>query len=351
MGIIRPMENEQAFLKMGLYGFSKSGKSFSASKFAIGLSEYIKSKTKQVCFFETETGSDYVKPILFDPAGVELVGVKSRAFVDCIGVIKECEDSKIPILIIDSVTHVWRELTESYMRTHNRKRLFFQDWTVLKSEWAKLTDAFLISKVHIIMCGRAGYEYDFFEDEDGKKQLEKTGIKMKVENEMGYEPALIVRMEREKIFENDGKQEFKRVAHVEGDRFDVIDGKRFENPTFENILPHIEKLNLGGTHRLFDPERNSDDALKDDNSSEHRRKRYKKAIGEIQAMCVEYIPGTGKDEKQAKVKVLKEIFDNRSWDAIEQMSVEELEYVLKEGTLEKALKNKVKELEKKGKKK
>jgi hypothetical protein len=44
----------------------------------------------------------------------------------------------------------------------------------------------------VIICGRAGYEYDYFEDDEGKKQLEKTGIKMKAETEMGFEPSLLV---------------------------------------------------------------------------------------------------------------------------------------------------------------
>ena len=46
-----------------------------------------------------------------------------------------------------------------------------------------------------------GYEYDYFEDEAGKKQLEKTDIKMKAEGEMGYEPSLLVLMERHTVME------------------------------------------------------------------------------------------------------------------------------------------------------
>jgi hypothetical protein len=48
-------------------------------------------------------------------------------------------------------------------------RLQFQDWDYLKSEWRKFTDVFVNSPVHIVACGRGGYEYDYTEDEDTKK--------------------------------------------------------------------------------------------------------------------------------------------------------------------------------------
>ena len=50
----------------------------------------------------------------------------------------------------------------------------------------------------MIVCGRAGFEYDFQEKEDGsgRKELVKTGVKMKAESEFGYEPSLLVHMER-----------------------------------------------------------------------------------------------------------------------------------------------------------
>ena len=82
------------------------------------------------------------------------------------------------------------------MKAKKRTRLQFDDWGYLKGEWRKFTDLFINSNLHIILCGRAGYEYDYFEDEAGKKQLEKTDIKMKAEGEMGYEPSLLVLMER-----------------------------------------------------------------------------------------------------------------------------------------------------------
>jgi hypothetical protein len=99
------------------------------------------------------------------------------------------------------------------------------------------------SPTHVILCGRAGYEYEFVENDDGKKELAKTGIKMKAEGETGFEPSLLVLMERHMDMES--KKAF-RVATVLKDRSTVIDGAQITNPTFADFIPHIKHLNLGG---------------------------------------------------------------------------------------------------------
>jgi len=65
------------------------------------------------------------------------------------------------ILIIDSVSHFWTELMESYQREKKRKFIQFEDWNYLKREWRKFSDSFVSSKLHIVLCGRAGWEYDY----------------------------------------------------------------------------------------------------------------------------------------------------------------------------------------------
>jgi hypothetical protein len=71
--------------------------------------------------------------------------------------------------LIDSITHFWIELTESYMRMKKRSRLQFEDWAYLKTEWRRFTDLFVNSNLHIIVCGRAGFEYDYSTDEESGK--------------------------------------------------------------------------------------------------------------------------------------------------------------------------------------
>lgn len=337
--LLRTLGNEQAFLKAGIYGFAGSGKTYTASLFAIGLAKML--KINRVAFFETETGSNYVVPTLFKPAKIELVGMKSKAFIDCVNVIRECEQNKIEILIIDSITHVWNELVNAYLKKHNRTRLRVWDWGPLKEEWRKLTNAYLSSKVHIFLCGRAGYEYEQTEDEDGNKEIVKTGIKMKTETEMGYEPSLLILMKRGKTFINN-KQKIIRTACIEKDRFGIVDGMEFENPVFENILPHVNMLNLGGDHIGADLTRNSDGALSDpDWSAEDYKKRIKIALGEIKATFDKYFPSSKSDDKQAKIDVSEIVFGLKSPEAVMQMPLDDLEGGLKK--LENACKKKIDE--------
>src|SRR5260370_539111 len=211
----------------------------------IGLYKYMQSKgidctSKPVAFFDTETGSDWLIPD-FAQAGVPLIVAKRRSFADLLAVMKEAE-AGASVLIIDSITHPWRELCESYMRKKQRTFLGMDDWGYLKGEhgWAKFTDLFVNSKLHIIMCGRAGYEFEDYKDDNGKRQIEKVGTKMKTEGETGFEPSLLVLMEQVEDLRT-GK--VKHRATVQKDRSTLLDGEQIDNPDFKDFLPHIERLN------------------------------------------------------------------------------------------------------------
>ena len=347
MGLLRPLKNEQAYFKAAFYGFAGSGKTFPSALTAIGLAKFIGVKT--VAMFETETGADYVQPGLYEPAGIELVGIKSRAFSDCMAVIDEAEKKGIKILVIDSVSHMWKELITAYKTKNRKTQLFLREWGDIKEDWTKFSNKFLVSNLHIIICGRAGYEWDYEQIEQGdegqprgEKKLIKTGIKMRAEGEFGYEPSLVVRMEREKVYDaKQMTQSWVRRACVEKDRFDVIDGKDFDNPTFESFWPHIERLNLGGEHIGFDASRTSEAMLADpDYSAADRRRRRLVALEEIQATIVKYLPGQAAKDKTAKINILENLFRVRSWTSVEEKAqLHVLEEALKSGRLEELCAN------------
>lgn len=222
-------------------------------------------------------------------------------------------------MIIDSISHFWTGLCDEYARRRNRKRgLEFSDWAWLKQEWRKFTDRFVNSQAHIIMCGRAGYEYDFFEGDDGKKQLAKTGIKMKAETETGYEPSILIQMEKQMNIETG---QVWRTARILKDRSTRIDGQVFSNPTFKNFQPHIEFLNLGGTHVGVDTSRDNGELFADDGvPAWQKEKRAKEiALDEIVELLNKHHGGTSADAKRQKGDVLEKIFASRSWERIKGM--------------------------------
>jgi hypothetical protein len=119
MSLLKPAENQTAKLKAGILGFAGSGKTYTATDIAIGLAKM--DPKKHVAFFDTETGSDYVIDKV-KREGLQFSVAKTRAFRDLLTVVKEAEQGA-SVLIIDSISHVWAELLESYMRKKNKERL------------------------------------------------------------------------------------------------------------------------------------------------------------------------------------------------------------------------------------
>jgi hypothetical protein len=319
MTLFRKAEVTNAYLKMGLMGFAGSGKTYTGTITAIGLIRHMREMgvayaDRPMFFLDTETGSDWVKPTIED-AGVELFTAKTRAFSDLVLAVKEAEKSS-SLLMVDSVTHFWKELCDAYTRQKKRTRLQFEDWAYLKAEWNKFTDLFVNSNLHIILCGRAGYEYDYIEDEEThKKNLEKTGIKMKAEGEMGYEPSLLVLMERQMDV---AKKETWRLGTILKDRSTLLDGKEFTNPRFIDFLPHIERLNLGGTQLGVDTTRTSDHTIPAD-ERDNRRVQREIVLEEVEALLVKHYPGQAAADKKAKADLVKEHFKSTSWTEISKL--------------------------------
>jgi hypothetical protein len=312
MNLFKPAETTSAFLKMGMMGFAGSGKTYTATSVAIGLHKFAKS-TKPIFFLDTETGSDWVKPRI-EAAGIQLFTAKTRAFRDLLEAIPEAE-ANASLLLVDSLTHFWVELTDAYMRAKKRTRLQFDDWAFLKAEWRKFTDLFVNSNLHVIVCGRAGFEYDYSTDEEtGKKNLEKTGIKMKAEGEMGYEPSLLVLMEREMEMATKTNRHFAKVLK---DRSTLLDGKEFADPTFEHFLPHIQCLNLGGRQLGVDATRTSASLIPAD-ARDNRIVQRKIVLDEIESLIVLHYPGQAAADKKKKLELLRTNF-GASWTEIESV--------------------------------
>jgi hypothetical protein len=303
-------------------GFAGSGKTFTAAQLAIGLSKRI-GDNKPVAFFDTETGSDFLIP-KFREAGVELLVAKTRSFRDLLAFMKEAE-GVASVAIIDSISHVWKELLDAYTKKLNRRNgLQFQDWGPIKSEWQGFTDAYLNSQLHVLMCGRAGFEYDYETDESGRRELIKTGTKMKAETEMGYEPSLLLEMER--VAREDGTKGWQHRATILKDRTDLMNGASILNPTFESFAPVIGFLNLGAHHVGVDTTRNSEDLFDSPDSRSDRKRKVEITLELITDTLVEGgIAGTSKADKEAQIKHLKDAFGTSSWTAIKNMRLEELE--------------------------
>lgn len=324
--LFKPAAQQQSYLKAGFYSEAGAGKTYTMSLLAIGLHKLIKS-TKPICFFDTEAGSDYVFPTLFQPSGIKLEVVKSRSFDDLMTAVEEAEKIS-DILVAESVTHIWDELQSAYRKKIGVTKLEFQDWAVLKPEWNRFTTRYLNAKMHIIIGGRSKDDYEFVQDNRGKKELIVTGQRMATEKNMSYEPSLLVEME--KVIDPKTNFWIPR-AWILKDRFSQIDGKAFDNPTFETFLPHIKMLNLGGTHVGVDMTRTSEKLFEADDGKAVAEIRRQQTVWveEIESTLTAAYPGRSSEETKKKLDLLKMAFGGYAWAMIKDMQPE----VLKTGLL------------------
>lgn len=335
MSMLKKAVNKMAFAKIGIYGGSGAGKSRTAAEIAIGLHQYAKCN-KPVAMFDTEPGASFLIP-LFDKAGIEfMVYDESRAFSDLMAWMDEAKEA-CSILIVDSITHVWRDLQESFLAKINEQRsqynkrkltsLEFQHWGPIKREWGGFTNDFLASKVHMIVCGRAGnvYEYQEKDDGSGKKELITVGTKMATEKELGYEPSLLIEME---IRHDQG--EIINTAIIQKDRADRLNGKEIAKPNFAKLQPHFEALCIGGAHFSSMADRDSRERFtetgEDTWGAELRRKEV--ALDEIKEEILRHL-GHGMDAgtKAAKSQLLEDIAGTRSWAKLESMRLTDVQQI------------------------
>jgi hypothetical protein len=322
--LFAPAQISTAFLKMGIMGKQGSGKTKTAGNVARGLVKHLKKigiayADKPVAMYDTESGSDFLVPD-FEKDGVPLMVAKSRTLADLVQAIDWAENNA-SALIIDSITHPYREMISAFLKKKNRTFLQIDDWQYLKGDhgWQMFTNRFLNSNLHIFMCGRAGDDLDQYTDENGKRQLEKVGVKMKTEAETGFEPSLLVEMrliEQNSMEKAARKRTFVNRAIVVKDRWDVINGDEIDNPTFEDFLPHIQRLALGGKHVGFRDTGDSTAILKTEKRDWQPVQR-KIVLDEIKDLLTMHVPGQAAADKQRRVVLMREHF-SAGWVEIEE---------------------------------
>lgn len=345
MNVFKKAESTQSRLKAGIYGFEGSGKTFTASLIMIGLHKYAGSD-KPIAFFDTETGSDYVQP-LFDDAGIELVTVKAHDLKTLSNGMKEAERECFGLLV-DSLTHVYKELCSAYVRNKKDGTHFIrlQDWQPIKTAWADYFSVpYVNSNLHIIWCSRAKNIFQDVLDELASAQSNReqfksvqVGTGARSETESAYEPSVLIEMK--KVYLSDGGRYARQATYIK-ERFNILDGETFDYPKctnkqalednkpFRDLLPHIQRLNLAGEHVGF--VEGSSESLFDDRFDENLaaiRRRRTIALEKLESIMVKIYPGTSGKEKQAKLTVIEHVFGTVSWTEIKSKKVEELEYAV-----------------------
>jgi hypothetical protein len=231
------------------------------------------------------------------------------------------------ILLIDSISHVWEGVLAAYAESKRRTRLEFQDWGIIKPTWKReFSDPFVNDEYHAIFTGRAGYEYGNEKNEEtGKREVYKSGIKMKVEGETAYEPDMLVLLERFEEVLGDTKKVWREATIIK-DRSTLLDGMTFKNPGYADFAPAIEALLDSPIPKdaFLAPEGDTAVLFKTEESTIQWRRDKDKAMEEIEGLLARIAPGnTGKD-KTLKLELYDEVFGTTSITAIGEMKLEEL---------------------------
>ncbi len=318
------LENTKPFLKLALEGFAGDGKTYTAAEIAIGVHKLIKSN-KPIAVVDTEKALSKIK-FKFDEAGISVKTTSARTLATLNAIINMCSDQGYAdVLIIDSITHIWEDFLEAYKTDKKRQALQFQDWGILKPKWKKeFSTPFVDAKCHIIFTGRAGYEYSTeVNEETQKREIYKSGIKMKAETETQFEPDVLVHMEKV-VNILDKKKEIYRTATILKDRTTLIDGKSFNNPTFDDFYPCINRL-LEGTlkevHGVILP-----DTFKEFESRYSENVKIKEqCIADIDGCFALIGLGTGSADKQTKAWIIKNAFGTHSIESAVSAGIDSFE--------------------------
>jgi hypothetical protein len=319
MALLKKAVMGTAYAKLGIFGEAGSGKTRTAYEQAKWLATL--TNKKAIAFFDTEKGSDFMVP-LAERDGIEFYVHKSKSYGELLQYLREIEKEGVEVLIIDSITHVWNELQAAYLKSKNKQRLSLPDWGILKGQWKTFTDLFLNSKIHIIMCGRAGATYETVENEDTQKQeMIKSGTKMKAEGETGYEPDFLIEMER-----IDTKDRIINRAWVIKDRSDTMNGKSFDQPTAKSFKPFYDFIKIGGVHNGISDASSADLFEKPDWSYEEIKKRKEIAIETIQeSLILAGLDGRSQEVQKARTEKLIKFFGTSTQTGIQNLKVTDLE--------------------------
>src|SRR6185369_15433755 len=203
-----------------------------------------------------------------------------------------CREGVSDILLIDSISHVWESYLEAYKKRVNRTKFQFDDWGVIKPTWKlEFSDPLVRDPYHIFFTGRAGFEYENeINEQTNKREIFKSGVKMKVEGETAYEPDLLVLMERHEDVIGKEKTVW-REATVIKDRSTLIDGRTFRNPTVADFMPAIDRVLADPSTTVHAAERDAGALFRtEEDGLEHRRRRTI-ILEEIEGLMTKTWPG------------------------------------------------------------
>jgi hypothetical protein len=164
---------------------------------------------------ESRSASKYADRFEF-----EVDNLKEKTVEHYIASMNEAEKAGYKVLVIDSLSHAWRELTEEVDRIaqSSASRSTFSPWAKVNPKQKRFIDTILNYPGHIIATMRSKTEWVIGERKDGKTTIEKVGLAPEQGKGLEYEFDLLMEMDQ------------KHFATITKDRTGKFQDETIEKP-------------------------------------------------------------------------------------------------------------------------
>ena len=186
-------ERAQLYLRCALFGPSGSGKTMTALRMAKGIAD------KMGCGYavidtEARSASKYADRYKF-----VVDNLADKTIDGYIASMHEAQKAGYKIIVIDSLSHAWRELTEEVDRITARSATqnSFQAWGKVSPKQKALVEAILNFPGHIIATMRSKTEWCIGTGKGGKMSPEKVGLAPEQGKGIEYEFDMLVELNQQ----------------------------------------------------------------------------------------------------------------------------------------------------------
>lgn len=345
--LLHPASLNSTALKAAFFGPGGSGKTLTAMLLAVGLSKE-QHNSAPIAFVDPEGVEEFVAPVCA-AEGVPLVVLRGRTFVEMRDGLTEAEQIGCCAYVVDHYDGIFRELTEAQKVRLNLigRKLPYQHREELIRVWDGWVRQFRTSPLACIFTGRLAWEWGDSETDDGEVEKVKLGTKMRGDSDAGYEPNLLIEMERVEKFKRERvskkKQgEIEHVARILKDRRMVLNGRSFSwkdlnayqagdyQAVYKALAPHFAGPGERATPVLGDaPPRTSGDLflpVSGESAYGERQRRITIALEEVKASLDLMWPGQTDNMKACRTAAIEALFGTRSMSAVEHLTPEAVEY-------------------------